>query len=85
MNDRAWFTIDELNEWADKYHLNAIKKELKRVQLSGEPARIGDVYIKNLEHGLATFTKLVDEFDLTCKRDKTATCYIVEKLGMAYK
>ena len=70
---------------ADKYHLNAIKKELMRVQRSSEPARIGDVYIENLEHGLATFTKLVNEFGLTCKRDKTAMCYIVERPGRAYK
>ena len=82
---RAWFTVSEINEWADKYHLNAIKKELKRVQRSSEPAEIGAVYIGHLAGGFAQFEGLVKDFGLSCKWDKTTDRYIVEKPGRAYK
>lgn len=85
MNTRAWFTVSELNKWADEYHLKAIKGALKSVQMSGEPTEIGDIYIKYLEHGLSTFESLVKDFGLTCKWDKTTGRYIVEKAGRAYK
>jgi hypothetical protein len=85
MNMNAWFTVDELNKWADEYHLKAVMKSLDSVRRSGQPAEIGEVYIEHLEYGLATFMELVDEFDLTCKRDKTTMRYIVEKPGRAYK
>lgn len=82
---RAWFTIDEINKWADDYHLKAIVKSLESVCRSGQPAEIGEVYIGQLEHGVSTFLQLVDKFDLTCKLDKTTGRYIVEKPGRAYK
>jgi hypothetical protein len=85
MSTRAWFTINELNAWADDYHLKAVKNVLKSVQLSGEPVEIGDVYIANLEHGLSTFESVVKDFELTSKWDKTTGRYIVEKPGKAYK
>lgn len=85
MNDRAWFTIDELNDWADNYHHNAVLKELRRVQLSGEPAEIGEVYVGALENGLYTLRELAASHDLTCKWDKTTGRYIIEKPGRAYK
>ena len=85
MNTRAWFTISELNAWADEYHLKAVKGVLKSVQMSGKPTEIGEVYIGNLEHGLSTFESLVKEFGLTCKWDKTTGRYIVEKPGKAYQ
>lgn len=85
MNSRAWFTIGELNDWADKYHHNAVLKELRRVQLSGEPAEIGEVYISALENGLDTLRQLAARHDLTCKWDKTTGRYIIEKPGRAYK
>lgn len=85
MNTRAWFTISELNDWADQYHLKAIKGALKSVQVSGEPTEIGDVYIRYLDGGLSTFESLVKDFELTCKWDKTTGRYIVEKPGKAYK
>lgn len=85
MNMNAWFTVDELNKWADEYHLKAVKKSLETVHLSGEPAEIGMIYIANLAGGLPEFEGLVKQFDLTCKRSKTADRYIVEKPGRAYK
>jgi len=85
MNNRAWFTIEEINKWADNYHLNAITRALESVRRSGQPAEISGAYIENLEYGLATFEQLIDEFDLTCKWDKTTGRYIVEKPGRAYK
>lgn len=85
MNTRAWFTISELNAWADKYHLKAIKDVLKNVQTSGEPAEIGEIYISNIDGGLSTLKSLVKEFELTCKWDRATGRYIVEKPGKAYK
>lgn len=85
MNTRAWFTIDELNKWADEYHLKTVKRALKSVQLSGEPVEIGFIYIKHLEYGLATFESLVKDFDLTCKLSKTSDRYIVEKPASAIR
>ena len=85
MTSRAWFTVGELNEWADKYHYNAVINELRRVQLSGEPAEIGTVYIVALENGLDTLRQLAASHGLTCKWDKTTGRYIVEKPGRAYK
>jgi hypothetical protein len=85
MNTRAWFTIDELNEWADNYHHNAVVKELRRVASSGEPAEIGEVYVGALENGLDTLRQLAVSLDLTFKWDKTTGRYIVEKPGRAYK
>lgn len=85
MNTRPWFTIDELNEWADNYHHNAVVKELSRVQLSGQPAEIGEVYVGALENGVDTLRQLAASYDLTCKWDKTTGRYIVEKPGRAYK
>lgn len=85
MNNRAWFTIDEINEWADKYHLKAVLQELRRVQLSGEPAEVGGVYVGALENGVDTLRQLVASHGLTCKWDKTTGRYVVEKPGRAYK
>jgi hypothetical protein len=69
----------------DNYHLNAIKNALKNVDLSGEPAEIGAVYINHLDNGLAEFTNLVSLYGLTCKWDKTTGRYVVEKPGRGYK
>lgn len=69
----------------DDYHLDAIKGALKGVELSGEPAEIGAVYIGHLHHGLAEFNNLVTRYGLTSKWDKTTGRYVVEKLGRAYK
>jgi hypothetical protein len=69
----------------DNYHLNAIKNALKNVDLSGEPAEIGAVYIDHLNHGLAEFTNLVSLYGLTSKLDKTTGRYVVEKSGRAYR
>jgi hypothetical protein len=81
----AWFTVSEINAWADEYHLTAVKRALKSVQLSGEPAEIGAVYIGHLAGGFAQFEGLVKDFDLSCKLDKTTGRYIVEKPGRAFK
>ena len=85
MNNRAWFTIDEINQWADKYHLKAVLQELNRVQSSGEPAEIGEVYVGALENGVDTLRQLASSRGLSCKWDKTTGRYVVEKPGRAYK
>ena len=69
----------------DEYHLKAIKFALKSVQMSGEPAEIGEIYIRHLDGGLSTFDGLVKDFELTRKWDKTTGRYVVEKPGRAYK
>ena len=45
MTTHAWMTVSEINEWADRYNLDAIKRALKSVELSGSPHEISDVYI----------------------------------------
>ena len=69
----------------DDYHYRAVVRELRRVQLSSEPASIGQVYVGALKNGLDTLRQLVANHDLTCKWDKTTGAYIVEKPGRAYK
>lgn len=85
MTTHAWMTVSEINEWADRYNLDAIKRALKSVELSGSPHEISDVYIRHLPGGLDQFKKLVSQYGLSCKLDKTTGRYIVEKPGRAYK
>ena len=77
--------IKEPEDCVVQYHHKAVLKELRRVQLSGEPAEIGEVYIGALENGLDTLRQLAASHDLTCKWDKTTGRYIIEKPGRAYK
>jgi len=85
MNTHAWFTVSEINAWADEYHLKAIKQKLKSVQMSGEPAEIGQVYIGYLAGGLDQFKELVNQHGLTCKFVQNTGRYYVERPGRAFK
>lgn len=61
-----------------KYHLYAVRRALKSVQLSGEPFIIKGIYLAHLPLG-KTFDGLLNEYDLTKKLDKSSGGWIVER------
>lgn len=60
------------------YHLEAVLRALKSVQLSGEPTEISQVYIAHLPHG-ETIEYLVKSFGLVSKISKSSGHLIVER------